>query len=100
VAKQFSAPVDSFFRRFWRKQVSGAFNKTVLPECLVNINQSKPMKDLKIKGGSFDMAGAAGVTGMLGSAIGKGDGDATTFTKKEKKGVLMSSTLKGVGTGL
>jgi hypothetical protein len=36
---------------------------------------------------------------MLGSAIGKGD-DAATFTKKEKKGVLMSSTLKGVGTGL
>jgi hypothetical protein len=36
---------------------------------------------------------------MLGSAIGKGDGDAATFTKKEKKkGVLMSSTLK-VGTG-
>jgi hypothetical protein len=30
---------------------------------------------------------------MLGSAIGKGD-DAATFTKKEKKGVLMSSTLK------
>jgi hypothetical protein len=25
--------------------------------------------------------------GMLGSAIGKGDGDAATFTKKEKKGV-------------
>jgi hypothetical protein len=48
----------------------------------------------KIKGGSFDMAGAAGVIGMLGSAIGKGDGDATTFTKKEKKGVLMSSTLR------
>jgi hypothetical protein len=48
------------------------------------------------------MAGAAGVAGvaigMLGSAIGKGDGDAATF-KKEKKGVLMSSTLKGVGTG-
>jgi hypothetical protein len=41
------------------------------------------------------MAGAAGVAGvaigMLGSAIGKGDGDAAT-TKKEKKGVLMSST--------
>jgi outer membrane lipoprotein SlyB len=53
------------------------------------------MKDLKIKGGSFDMAGAAGVAGvigMLGSAIGKGDGDAATFTKKEKKGVLMSSS--------
>jgi outer membrane lipoprotein SlyB len=54
------------------------------------------MKDLKIKGGSFDMAGAAGVAGvaigMLGSAIGKGDGDAATFTKREKKGVLMSST--------
>jgi hypothetical protein len=31
---------------------------------------------------------------MLGSAIGKGDGDAAYFTKKEKKGVLMSSTLK------
>jgi hypothetical protein len=58
---------------------------------------ASPMKDLKIKGGSFDMAGAAGVAGvaigMLGSAIGKGDGDAATFTK-EKKGVLMSSTLK------
>jgi hypothetical protein len=25
---------------------------------------SKPMKDLKIKGGSFDMAGAAGVAGV------------------------------------
>jgi hypothetical protein len=32
--------------------------------------------------------------GMLGSAIGKGDGDAATFTKKEKKD-RMSSTLKG-----
>jgi ethanolamine utilization microcompartment shell protein EutS len=32
---------------------------------------ASPMKDLKIKGGSFDMAGAAGVAGvaigMLGS---------------------------------
>jgi hypothetical protein len=31
----------------------------VLPECLVNKRlyfNSKPMKDLKIKGGSFDMA--------------------------------------------
>jgi hypothetical protein len=49
------------------------------------------------------MAGAAGVAGvaigMLGSAIGKGDGDAATFTKKEK-GVLMSSTLKVLVQGL
>jgi hypothetical protein len=37
---------------------------------------------------------------MLGSAIGKGDGDAATFTKKREESVLMSSTLKGVGTGL
>jgi hypothetical protein len=46
------------------------------------------MKDLKIKG-SFDMAGAAGVAGvaigMLGSAIGKGDGDAATLTKKREE---------------
>jgi hypothetical protein len=35
---------------------------------------------------------------MLGS-IGKGDG-AATFTKKEKKGVLMSSTLKVLVQGL
>jgi outer membrane lipoprotein SlyB len=44
---------------------------------------ASPMKDLKIKGGSFDMAGAAGAAGvaigMLGSAIGKGDGDATLY---------------------
>jgi hypothetical protein len=47
------------------------------------------------------MAGAAGVAGvaigMLGSAIGKGDGDATTL---KEKGVLMSSTLKVLVQGL
>jgi hypothetical protein len=61
------------------------------------------MKDLKIKGGSFDMAGAAGVAGvaigMLGSAIGKGDMTRLPLLK-EKKGVLMSSTLKVLVQGL
>jgi hypothetical protein len=46
------------------------------------------MKDLKIKGGSFDMAGAAGVAGvaigMLGSAIGKAT--RLPLLKKRKKG--------------
>jgi hypothetical protein len=47
-----------------------------------------PMKDLKIKGGSFDMAEQQVLQvaiGMLGSAIGKGDGDAATFTKKREE---------------
>jgi hypothetical protein len=61
------------------------------------------MKDLKIKGGSFDMAGAAGVAGvaigMLGSAIGKGDGDAATFTKKREERRFDEQYFKGVGTG-
>jgi hypothetical protein len=35
VAKQFSAPVDSF-SGFGANKFQGAFNKTVLPECLVN----------------------------------------------------------------
>jgi hypothetical protein len=50
------------------------------------------------------MAGAAGVAGvaigMLGSAIGKGDGDAAPLLKKKEKGVLMSSTLKVLVQGL
>jgi hypothetical protein len=62
------------------------------------------MKDLKIKGGSFDMAGAAGVAGvaigMLGSAIGKGDGDAATLLKKREERRFDEQYLKGVGTGL
>jgi hypothetical protein len=35
-AKQFSAPVDSFSGGFGANKFQGAFNKTVLPECLVN----------------------------------------------------------------
>jgi hypothetical protein len=35
VAKQFSAPVDSF-QAVYANKFQGAFNKTVLPECLVN----------------------------------------------------------------
>jgi hypothetical protein len=36
---------------------------------------------------------------MLGSAIGKGDGDAATFTKKRRK-AFDEQYFKGVGTGL
>jgi hypothetical protein len=56
---------------------------------------ASPMKDPKLKEEVliWPAAGVAGVAiGMLGSAIGKGDGDAATLLKKEKKGVLMSST--------
>jgi hypothetical protein len=98
--------VDSFSGGFGANKFQGAFNKTVLPECLVNKHSTSiasPMKDLKIKGGSFDMAGAAGVAGvaigMLGSAIGKGDGDAATFTKREERR-FDEQYFKGVGTGL
>jgi hypothetical protein len=45
VAKQFSAPVDSFSGGFGANKFQGAFNKTVLPECLVNkrlLLNSKP----------------------------------------------------------
>jgi hypothetical protein len=51
VAKQFSAPVDSFSGGFGANKFQGAFNKTVLPECLVNkrLPIASPMKDLKIK---------------------------------------------------
>jgi hypothetical protein len=84
----------------------GAFNKTVLPECLVNKRLhsiASPMKDLKLKEEVLicRAAGAAGVAiGMLGSAIGKGDGDAATFTKKREERRFDEQYFKGVGTGL
>jgi hypothetical protein len=37
---------------------------------------------------------------MLGSAIGKGDGDATTFTKKKKKKGFDEQYLKVLVQGL
>jgi hypothetical protein len=52
------SPVDSFSGGFANK-FQGAFNKTVLPECLVNKRlhfNSKSHEGPKIKGGSFDMA--------------------------------------------
>jgi hypothetical protein len=56
-----------FFQAVLANKFQGAFNKTVLPECLVSGFYSiASMKDLKIKGGSFDMAGAAGVAGVIG----------------------------------
>jgi hypothetical protein len=36
---------------------------------------------------------------MLGSAIGKGDGDAATFTKKKERRRFDEQYFKGVGTG-
>jgi hypothetical protein len=36
---------------------------------------------------------------MLGSAIGKGDGDAATLTKKREERRFDEQYLKGVGTG-
>jgi hypothetical protein len=78
--------VDSFSGGFGANKFQGAFNKNsaagMFGKQAASTSITSPMKDLKIKGGSFDMAGAAGVAGvyrMLGSAIGKGDGDAATF---------------------
>jgi hypothetical protein len=59
VAKQFSAPVDSFQAvlaqtSFKERLISaaGMFGKQAASTSIAS-----PMKDLKIKGGSFDMAG-------------------------------------------
>jgi hypothetical protein len=90
VAKQFSAPVDSF-QAVLAQTSFKEFNKTVLPECLVNKrlffnSKSHEGPLLKEEVLIWPTAGAAGVAiGMLGSAIGKGDGDAATLTKKKRR---------------
>jgi hypothetical protein len=106
VANQFSAPpTNSFTGGFGNNKFQGAFNKNSTAGMF-----GKQAASTTVTGAArgfqmpkMDAAAGVGIAGaaigMLGSAIGKGDNDAATFTKKEKRGVLLGSTLKGVGTG-
>jgi hypothetical protein len=74
--------VATIYRRISKSQlITQQFETTFCPSTKSFVR--------KIKGGRFDMAGGrvlAGVAiGMLGSAIGKGDGDAATLLKKRRK---------------